>query len=328
MLSTQQLSVPLIAGLSVITTTSLLYYIYTKTRKNFVKVCNVKQLFIYPIKAVKGVEVPHLEITKYGVKYGVFKDRSWVILDGNNRWIGIKHEPRLALTRSQIIGDELWIDGPDMPTLKLKYIENIDNHSVVSLRMYGQEINGLDCGPEVNHWFQTYLNNDSIRLVQHHSDFDYRDTNSDKRRPDDREFPIIYQNKSGLHLVNERSVADLNSRFTEGADHVTHENFRPNLLVDYPEPWTEDTWKWMSINGVNFKRLLSCDRCPSTTVNTDTGVKNMETLTALKSFRPPKGITKSKGLGPSFGVIFGHLSHGVINVDDSISVIFGPNDVD
>ena len=71
-----QIPVPLIVGLSVLTTTSLLYYVYRKSRQNFEKVCKVKKLFIYPIKAVKGVEVDRLEITKYGVKYGVFKDRS------------------------------------------------------------------------------------------------------------------------------------------------------------------------------------------------------------------------------------------------------------
>ncbi|CAG2180881.1 unnamed protein product [Oppiella nova] len=193
--------------------------------------------------------------------------------------------------------------------------------------MYGQQIKGLVCSDECNKWFETFLGKPGVRLLQHHESFEFRDTNSDKRRNDDKEFPIIYQNKSGLHLINESSISHLNSRFSEGADHVCHENFRPNVLVDYPQTWAEDTWKWMRINGVNFMRLLVCDRCPSTTVNQKTAVKNMETLVALKKFRPPEGITKKKGLGPSMGVIFAHLSNGFIHTNDCVEVIYGPNDV-
>ena len=61
-------------GLTVVTT-SLLYYWYRK-RHTFVSVCKVKKLIIYPIKALKGIEVNHLEITENVCKYGKFKDRS------------------------------------------------------------------------------------------------------------------------------------------------------------------------------------------------------------------------------------------------------------
>ncbi|CAG2113491.1 unnamed protein product, partial [Medioppia subpectinata] len=190
-----------------------------------------------------------------------------------------------------------------MPTLKLRYIKQINsNHNLISTRVYGQHIKGIVCSDEANDWFQTFLGKPGIRLLQHHPSLDYRDTNSDQRRSDDKLYPIIYQNKSGLHLINESSVRDLNSRFTEGADHVTYENFRPNVLVDYPHPWAEDKWLWMRINKLKFMQLMNCDRCPSTTVNTETGVKNMETLVALKTFRAPTGVTKKKGLGPSCGL--------------------------
>ena len=150
--------------------------------------------------------------------------------------------------------------------------------------MYGQEINGIDCGEEVNQWFIKFLGKESVRLVQYHESFKKRDTNSDKRRTDDNKFPILYQNKSGLHLVNESSLQDLNRNFPEEADGVIYENFRPNLLVDYPKPWDEDMWQYMAINGVLFLRLLRCDRCPSTQVNPNTGFAGQPTLATLKKY--------------------------------------------
>lgn len=60
--------------------------------------------------------------------------RSWVILDEENRFIAMKHEPRLALTKSSFHGNQLWIEAPDMPTLKLSYIEDVKDADVVSFR--------------------------------------------------------------------------------------------------------------------------------------------------------------------------------------------------
>lgn len=56
--------------------TSLLFYLFVlRKKKNFVAVCRVKKLFIYPVKGVKGVEVDRLQITGDVVKYATFRDR-------------------------------------------------------------------------------------------------------------------------------------------------------------------------------------------------------------------------------------------------------------
>jgi hypothetical protein len=39
-------------------------------------------------------------------------------------------------------------------------------------------------------------------------------------------------------------------------------------------------------------------------------------------FRPATGVSKVKGLGPRFGVIFGPLSKGTINVNDSVLISY------
>ena len=68
---------PALAISLTVTVTSLLYYLFVfRKRKNFVSVCKVEKLFIYPIKGVKGVQVDRLEITGDVVKYGRFRDRS------------------------------------------------------------------------------------------------------------------------------------------------------------------------------------------------------------------------------------------------------------
>jgi len=167
---------------------------------------------------------------------------------------------------------------------KNEHCIQITLYSVLTfISLYRKEISGIDCGEEAQNWFEKFLGKPGIRLMQHHQDLSYRNTNSNERRTDDKKFPIIYQNKSGLHLVNESSINDLNAHFSQGSDPVIYENFRPNVVVDYPKPWDEDTWRYMSINGVSFLQLMNCDRCPSTTVNPKTGNPGQETLKALKT---------------------------------------------
>ena len=65
----------LVIGLTV-ATTSLLYYLFTsQNRRKFVRVCKISKLLIYPVKALKGIEVNRLQITDDVVKYGIFRDR-------------------------------------------------------------------------------------------------------------------------------------------------------------------------------------------------------------------------------------------------------------
>ena len=196
----------------------------------------------------------------------------------------------------------------------------------------------------MNQWFRTFLNRPSVRLLQYHDSFKLRDTHSDERRNDDKKFPVIYQNKSGFHLVNQSSIEDLNRHFPEGKEGVVVENFRPNIVVNYPKPWDEDMWQYMSINGVLFMRLVLCNRCAATQVNQREGVRGQPTLATLRKLatvlcqnhielidnfrlRPPQGLAKKKGLGPDFGVIYGTHSKGFISVNDQIEVVYGENDV-
>ena len=47
----------------------------------------------------------------------------------------MKHEPRLALTKTSFDGNDLWIEAPDMPLLKLSYIEELnDSNIIISFR--------------------------------------------------------------------------------------------------------------------------------------------------------------------------------------------------
>lgn len=75
----------------------------------------------------------------------------------------------------------------------------------------------------------------------------------------------------------------LNSNLEEP---VSHNNFRPNILVDGKnlEGYTEENWDWVRVGDAIFKNVKPCTRCILTTVDPERGVlsKQREPLKTLE----------------------------------------------
>lgn len=78
-----------------------------------------------------------------------------------------------------------------------------------------------------------------------------------------------------LHLVNLATVRDLER--TTGRP-INPLRFRPNIIIDGPEPWAELSWvgRDMTAGGVRLRVLKRTDRCAATNVDPETGERNMD----------------------------------------------------
>lgn len=62
----------------------------------------VKELWVYPMRGIMGIQVPAIKVTKYGVKY----DREWALYDKDT--LSVRHqaaEVKLTLLRQKIEKD-------------------------------------------------------------------------------------------------------------------------------------------------------------------------------------------------------------------------------
>ncbi|CAG2176315.1 unnamed protein product, partial [Oppiella nova] len=225
-----------------------------RKRRQFMKVANVCKLIIYPIKSLPGIEVNRLEVTTNGTKYGPFRDRSWLLVDKENRMITQRTEgcSKLALLSLQFKDNMLWITAPDLPTLKLKVKTEVDDE-VIQTNVWGDPMEGVYCGLEAEEFFAQYLNKTGTKLIQHIPKQSVRDgyievNNAKVIR--NAKYPIIYQDKSGLLVINQSSVDDLNSRLPTDALKTSYRNFRPNILISECDAFDEDNWQWVSIRDV------------------------------------------------------------------------------
>ncbi|NXA74760.1 MARC2 protein, partial [Thryothorus ludovicianus] len=146
-------------------------------------------------------------------------------------------------------------------------------------RVFGQDIQGRDCGDEVAQWITTFLNSEPCRLVHFETSMVPRkskDTIALFRNTDE----VAYPDCSPVLIISEASMDDLNTRLEKKAK---IQNFRPNIYVADCSAFEEDTWEDILIGDVELKGTVCCGRCILTTVNPDTGViDRKEPLETLK----------------------------------------------
>ena len=178
--------------------------------------------------------------------------------------------------------------------------------------MWGEDIDGQDCGDEINNWFSTYLGK-KVTLLKHHVEFGYRKSkklvNGELIKTNQPNQLIRYRYDQSLYIIREqilisiltishssdgapllvmnyRSVDDLNKRIKEehpdeNPAYVTIDRFRPNIFFE-ADAYEEDEWKFMKIGHLEFEWLIECGRCRLTTLNMDTLEYEKEPLRTLK----------------------------------------------
>lgn len=84
-----------------------------------------------------------------------------------------------------------------------------------------------------------------------------------------------------LHLVNLATLRDLERVMARPVDPI---RFRPNLVVDGPEPWSELAWvgKEVSVGSVRLKVVERTARCAATNVDPKTGARDVDIPAVLR----------------------------------------------
>ncbi|GJW92343.1 mitochondrial amidoxime reducing component 2-like protein [Tanacetum coccineum] len=108
----------------------------------------------------------------------------------------------------------------------------------------------LDEGQEASEWFTRYLGKPS-RLVR-------------------------------FNQVSKGSLDSLNELLSEP---VPINRFRPNILVDGCEPFSEDLWKEIKIGNLTFHGVKLCPRCKVPTINQENALSASEPLKTIVKFR-------------------------------------------
>ena len=220
------------------------------TTKKYVRRSKIMKLLIYPIKSLPGVEVDHLEIMPSYCRYRNFRDRSWILLDDANRMITLRSEPKMAKIQITLLEDTIRLQAEGMPSIEVPVDQPLKKGDRIhTVNIHGRDVDGQECGDEINRWFSRYLGQE-CKLIRHHDKLGFSGKNQD----------ILYQDGAPVLMINETSVQDLNLRIEndhgdERRPKVKSDQFRPNVLFETDKPYEEDTWKFVKINDSEFEFL-------------------------------------------------------------------------
>ncbi|XP_022926909.1 mitochondrial amidoxime-reducing component 1 [Cucurbita moschata] len=244
---------------------------------------NVSAIFIYPIKSCGGISVPQAPLTPTGFRW----DRQWLVVNYKGRAYTQRVEPKLSLVEVELSKDaflEDWkpsdtsflvIKAPGMDVLKVPLREPPENTDGVSVWEWSGS--ALDEGDAPSKWFSDFLGKPS-RLVRFNAASQTRKVNANYGPG----HQIMFSDEFPYMLISQGSLDALNEVLKEP---VSINRFRPNILVDGCEPFSEDLWTEIGIDKFIFQCVRLCARCKVPSINQETGIAGPEPNETLKKIR-------------------------------------------
>ncbi|HEY4511414.1 MAG TPA: MOSC N-terminal beta barrel domain-containing protein [Candidatus Paceibacterota bacterium] len=274
----------------------------------------VEQLFEYPIKSCKGIEVAELDLTLTGPKY----DRTLMIVDEGGNFLSQRTHPHLCLIETDI-GDDpgtnrgtaVWVEAPGMKRhvipLSHAMCKNYPGTEEVEVVIHGKQCMGIDLGNIHANWFSAFLG-EPVRLIQQ-VDRLPRIRHSDAL---DRNIMVSFADGYPLLITATESLDDLNKRIqVAGGQSVPMDRFRPNIVLSGGETYAEDTMNIIAIGNATLAGANKCVRCAITTTDQTSGKRDKEPLATLATYR-------KSGKGVEFGRNFVVTGPGKVRRGDKV----------
>ena len=267
----------------------------------------IAELWHYPLKGARGIQLKEAEVAKRGLLH----DREWMVADEEGNFIaqrgdsGMGIEVRaVAHIEPAVVQNRLVLNGPGMRSLLVK--RTLEPRTA-EVKMWKDTCQALDEGDEAAEWLTTYLGKErpgKYRLV--------RIAEADGRMSPEKVAAVGFADAYPFLVLSWASLEDLNSRLRFK---MLMDRFRPNIIVEGAEPYAEDAWQRFRASGVLFEGGTLCERCAVTTTNQQTLERGKEPLATLATYR--RGATG----GVVFGRNFAHRSTGLLRAGDPIEVL-------
>jgi len=262
----------------------------------------VSQLYVYPVKSLKGIQVHAANMTSRGFEH----DRRWMLIDENNKFLSQRTLPQLTFFEPIFTAAGLHITHPDdRKGIVIPYLPSSTNADV-DVTIWDDKCSGQLVDQRIDDWFSRILNM-PCRLI-------YMPDHS-RRQVDLRYAPegqiTSFTDAYPLLTISEASLNDLNNRLSSP---LLMNRFRPNIVIAGCEPYWEDRLARFTINTINFIGVKLCARCSMIGVNQLTGATNAEPLKTLSKYRKRNNKVY-------FGQNLIHQGEGLVNIGDLLKQV-------
>lgn len=210
-----------------------------------------------------------------------------MVVNSKGRAYTQRVEPRLALIEVDVPADsfnEDWepiensylvIRAPGMDALKVPL--NRECAVIPGISVWEWSGAAFDEGSEASTWFSNYLGKPS-RLVRFNSISEIRAVDPKYAKG----HKTMFSDQYPFLLISQGSLNTLNELLKEP---LSINRFRPNILVDGCDPFSEDLWTVIKLNKLTFQGVKLCSRCKVPTINQENGFAGVEPTETLMKFR-------------------------------------------
>jgi uncharacterized protein YcbX len=270
----------------------------------------VTDIYIYPVKSLKGVRLKEAETGLRGFKY----DREWMITDSDYQFLTQREIEAMATITVSIAKDFLLLQSSKGNELKINL--NAKRGESVQVSVWRDTCNAYDEGEAASYWLTDelgYWQGKTLRLVRFCSD---------RKRPvpakylHGREAESAFSDQFPYLITSLDSLKKLNEGLREnGKQEVTMSRFRPNIVVsDIASIENKTSLDLISQDGnYEFGLRKPCKRCKITTINQDSG--------EIIDFKEPLStLTSLNFSSENYGAFFGQNAILLSDQDCVISV--------
>lgn len=222
----------------------------------------IRQLNIYPVKSARGISLSESIISAEGLR----GDRRAMIVDAAGQFITQRELPALATLKvaPEQGGYRLSIEGKG-EVLALPSSARLD------VTVWKSSVNAAVAIDEANAALSNWLGQE-MKLAF----FDEQSKRLANVEWTGSETPVTFADGYQILVATTASLEALNADMTaNGEGSVGMERFRPNIVLDTDEPWAEDRWAAIDINGIRFDLVKPCTRCIMTTQDQMTGSRDV-----------------------------------------------------
>ena len=260
----------------------------------------LRGLYQYPIKSCRGTSLTEAVV---GVR-GIVADRHWMVVDASGNFLSQRELPRMALIAPRLSGGAMEVSAPGMRRLMVPIGAGGER---VEVAVWDDRCAARDEGDAAATWFTAFLGV-ACRLVRMPDD-EIRRVDRTYAGPDDQ---VGFADGFSFLLTSRASLDELNRRLPTP---LPMNRFRPNIVIDGVEPFEEDGWRHIRVDGITFNVAKPCARCAITTTDQNTAERSKEPLRTLATFR------NVPGRGVMFGQNLIHDRPGVLHVGAEVEVL-------
>ena len=270
----------------------------------------VTDIYIYPVKSLKGIPLKEAETGLRGFKY----DREWMITDSDYQFLTQREIEAMATISVSIAKDFLLLQSSRGNELKIDL--NAKREESVQVSVWRDTCNAFDEGEAASYWLTDelgYWQGKTLRLVRFCSD---------RKRPvpikylHGREAESSFSDQFPYLITSWDSLKKLNEGLREnGKEEVTMARFRPNIVVNDIASIENQTSLDLTSQDGNYEFGLRkpCKRCKITTINQDSG--------EIIDFKEPLlTLTSLNFSSENYGAFFGQNAILLSNKECVVSV--------